>query len=91
VTPATFWAALDTALRDLDAAGIPAMGPEGLPRGIEDCLTCTLAELEVAGLADGPFVFYHSQDYNPTRAQCHLAWASDETRFGSRPSLPATV
>ena len=79
MTPAAFWAALDAALRKLNAAGIPALGPAGLRGGMEDCLSCSHAALESQGIGDGPFVFYHQQDLTMGRAECHLAWSGEDT------------
>lgn len=80
MTPAEFWVELDAALRALDRAGIPAMGPDDLRGGLEDCISCSLAALEADGVdTDGPFVFYHDQDRNPARAECRLAWNGEQT------------
>lgn len=80
MTPAEFWVELDAALRALDRAGLPAMGPDDLHGGIEDCMSCSLAALEADGVdTKGPFVFYHSQDRDPLRAQCLLAWSGEHT------------
>lgn len=87
MTPAEFWAALDIALRELDAEGVPAMGPAGLYGGFADCASCTLTELEAHGVdTEGAFVFYTSDDYDPKRAECRLTWRGEETplRLGAR-------
>lgn len=79
MTPQAFWSTLDEGLRALDAAGLPALGPADLRGGIEDCLSCSVATLESQGVGGGPFVFYHSQDLNPARGECYLAWSGETT------------
>lgn len=80
MAPREFWRALDASLRELDAAGLPAMGPANLRGGAADCQSCTVSELEATGvdLALGA-VFYHYQDLRLDRASCHLSWSGSAT------------